>query len=57
MNKTRITLDIEDRIDQKLLVEARKDGHENRSAIVRKAISFFLHHVSNKSKTSKQIQG
>lgn len=46
----RITIDYPDEIDSKLLQIAKKDGHENRSAIIRKAINFFLESLSNKSK-------
>jgi metal-responsive CopG/Arc/MetJ family transcriptional regulator len=46
----RITIDYPDEIDQELMQEAKKDGHENRSAIIRKAINFFLDSLSSKSK-------
>lgn len=50
----RVTIDYPDEIDLELMQEAKKDGHENRSAIIRKAINFFLDSLSSKSKQNAE---
>lgn len=50
----RVTFDLDDKLDHKLMREAKKDGHENRSAIIRKAIGFFLSSMSSNSKKRQE---
>ena len=38
----RITFDLDDETVEKLKLEAQKDCHTNKSAIIRQAISFYL---------------
>ncbi len=44
----KITLEIPEAVSGELLREAMLDGHHNRSAVVRKAISFYLSRKSQK---------
>ena len=42
MVKTKLTIDYPASWDKALMEAAKKDGHSSRSAIIRKAIAFFL---------------
>ena len=52
----KITLDYPDIWDKEIMRAAEKDGHSNRSAIIRKAIALFLETESQKvaSETTKE---
>lgn len=49
----KITLDYPDIWDKALMEAAEKDGHTNRSAIIRKAIALFLETESQKVASEK----
>lgn len=38
----RVTIEYPDEYDKDLIEQAHKDGHNNRSAVIRKAICFYL---------------
>ena len=44
----KVSLDYPDSLDAEIMKEARADGHENRSAVIRKALSFYLSRKSHK---------
>ena len=44
----KVSLEIPEEIDKKIINEAKKDGHENRSAIIRKALAFYFEMKSQK---------
>ena len=56
----KISLDIPDLIAAELLQKANEDGHNNRSAVIRKAITFYLsqksHKVARKSEQTYNTQ-
>ncbi len=44
----KISLDLPDLIATEILKDAHADGHNNRSAVIRKAITFYLSSKSQK---------
>lgn len=42
MGKTVTTVSYDDKLDLQIMAHTKKDGHNSRSAIIRKAINFFL---------------
>ncbi len=44
----KISLDLPDLIATEILKDAHADGHNNRSAVIRKAITFYLSSKSHK---------
>lgn len=44
----KISLDLPDVIAMEILKDAQTDGHNNRSAVIRKAITFYLSQKSYK---------
>ena len=38
----RITIEYPDEYDKEIIKQAHQDGHNNRSAVIRKAICFYL---------------
>ena len=56
--KMKVSLDLPDVIATEILKDAQTDGHNNRSAVIRKAITFYLssksHKVALKHNESRQ---
>lgn len=50
----KISLDIPEVIAAELLLKAKEDGHNNRSAVIRKAITFYLSQKSHKVTRKKE---
>jgi Arc/MetJ-type ribon-helix-helix transcriptional regulator len=44
----KVSLEIPEEIDKMIMTEAKKDGHESRSAVIRKAIAFYFATKSQK---------
>lgn len=53
----KISLDLPDVIISEILKEAKADGHHNKSAVIRKAVTFYLsaksHEVVHKMKKTR----
>ena len=50
----KISLDLPELIAAELLLKAKEDGHNNRSAVIRKAITFYLSSKSHKVAHKKE---
>ena len=50
----KISLDLPELIAAELLIKAKEDGHNNRSAVIRKAITFYLSQKSHKVACKKE---
>ncbi len=50
----KISLDLPDVVAMEILKDAQTDGHNNRSAVIRKAITFYLSQKSHKVALQKK---
>lgn len=50
----KISLDYPDALDSEIMRQAHADGHNNRAAVIRKAITFYLTKGSHKNAIYKQ---
>lgn len=49
----KVSLNYPDELDSAIMERAKEDGHGNRSAVIRKALTLFLSKKSNKVKFDK----
>ena len=51
----KITVELPDEMGERIDLEARKDGHTNRNAVIRKVLnSFFAVEIQHSSTTTKE---